>query len=317
MGKVRPRQENVRFACDGCGHVFECAPDRVIDCEDDFHPWRYESECPVCGSVAEQCRRQRHMFKMWARATGPKTPAGKAASAANLDGHPTPEEAKRTRFNALKHGMNAEVATYFPARPGSYDACHGCPYRDNLCLEQVAKSGPCLQRTELFFQTHLAYETGDPKMLTGLMSRLQANAIALVDSMFLAVSRRGVELESPEWYFDKDGCFHLASFTDDDGRERLIKKIEANPLIKHLIDAMKHLNLTLADAGLTLRQQDDEALLRGYIDTKKAEAEDEHGARERGVRALEALEKRLALADDRREKDPVLAEYKEMEGGRG
>lgn len=317
MGKLRPQQETVRFECGACRHVFERAPDRVIDCEDEFHPWQYEADCPACGSVAEQCRRQRHMFKMWARATGPKTEAGKARSAANLEGHPTPEETRRTRFNALKHGMNAEVATYFPARPGSYDACQGCPYRDNVCLEQMAKSGPCLQRTELFFQTHLAYETGDPKMLTGLMSRLQANALALVDSMFLAVSRRGVEIESPEWYFDKDGNFHVAGWRDDDGRQHVIKKIEANPLIKHLIDAMKHLNLTLADAGLTLRQQDDEALLRGYVDARKAEAEDESNARERGVQALEALEKRLALADQRREKDPILAEYRDMEQSGG
>jgi hypothetical protein len=316
MGKVRPQQETVRFACN-CGYVFERAPDRVIDCDEDYHPWQYEAACPSCGQTSEQDPRQRNMFKMWARATGPKTPEGKAKSAANLEGHPTPEEAKRTRFNALKHGMNAEVATYFPARPGQYDACEGCPYRDNLCLDQVAKSGPCLQRTELFFQTHLAYETGDPSMLKGILARLQANAIAMIDSMFLAVQRRGYELESPEWYFDKDGEFHLAEFTNSQGERQIIRKVEANPLIKHLIDAMKNLNLTLADAGLTMRQQDDDALLRGYIDAQKVKSEDEGEARERGVRALEALENRLQLADERRKKDPILAEHRELEGPDG
>lgn len=318
MGKVRPKQEKVRFACDACGHRWEAEPTRVIDCEDDYHPWEYEADCPSCEAVAEQDPRQRRMLKMWARATGPKTPEGKARSAANLEGHPTPEEAKRTRFNALKHGMTAEVATFFPARPGRYDACEGCQYRANLCVDQMMKGGACLVRTELFFKHHLAFETGNPDLLKPLNADLQAKIRALIDMMYLDIVRRGVTLVSPKWYIDSDGEFCLAEYRDSAGERAFINEVNAHPLIRPLIEMISKNGMTLQDSGMTANQQTEEALIEGYIKTKQVEHEDESSLKERQTAALEHLGSLLEKADKDRAKDPILAEFNALEGpGRG
>ncbi|UGA37566.1 zinc ribbon domain-containing protein [Chromobacterium haemolyticum] len=111
--------ESLTFRCPACGNTFDAAPSRVEDepCLE-HHPFTYFADCTRCGEEAAQAPFHKSLVKAWSKATGPKTAAGKAASARNLEGHPTAEEALRTRFNALKHGMTAETAQYFPARPG-------------------------------------------------------------------------------------------------------------------------------------------------------------------------------------------------------
>lgn len=316
MGKVRDELDEVRFKCE-CSHVFEAAPDHVDECADEWHPWTYRAACPACGCDADQDPRQRRMLKMWANATGPKTPGGKKRSAANLEGHPTPEARQRTRFNALKHGMNAEVATYFPAKPGGYDACDGCPYRRNQCLTEHARGGPCLQRTELFFTNHLAFEQKNPELLRERLASLQARIASIIDMMIQDIVRRGVTISSPRWYVDPEHGFQIAEYTDEAGERRLLQEVNAHPLLGLLIDYLKKNGQTLTDAGMTLRQQDDDALLEGYIAGREIERQDEQELRQRGVRALEVLGKHLESAKKRRESDPILAEHRQLEGPNG
>ncbi|WP_197481051.1 hypothetical protein, partial [Eikenella sp. NML01-A-086] len=105
--------DTVVFRCTACKHTFESAPQTVLDApEYEWHPFAYQAACPKCGETCAQAAWHRNLMKGWANATGPKTPEGKAAVRKNLEGHPTPEETRRTRFNALKHGMNARTATY-------------------------------------------------------------------------------------------------------------------------------------------------------------------------------------------------------------
>ncbi|WP_230368792.1 hypothetical protein [Paludibacterium denitrificans] len=94
-------------------------PLRIDDApESEHHPFSYVGVCPLCDAECPQAPFHKALVKAWANATGPRTPAGKASTAKNLDGHPTPEEALRTRFNAMKHGMSAETAQYFPCQAG-------------------------------------------------------------------------------------------------------------------------------------------------------------------------------------------------------
>ena len=242
---------------------------RVEPCpEQAHHPHAYFCECGACGAEAEQAAWQRALLKAWVSATGPKTADGLARTAANLEGHPTPEEARLTRFNAMKHGLFARTAKYFPAKPGSYPHCETCEHMETLaCLPQRA----CLKRAELLLQHEVAFETGDPGLLTGLRASTQAMVQALIDDMLLTIALDGgPRIKSPEWFSDKDGGFHLAQYVDDFTKElRQIYKLEAHPLLKHLIDYLAKNNMTLADLEMTPKARDEQDALRGYLDKEK------------------------------------------------
>lgn len=306
MGKVRDQLAEVRFHCQECGLRFEAAPARLEDApQDEWHPWRYFAPCPDCGAESPQEKQQRHLLKCWARATGPKTAEGKARSAANLDGHPTPEEALRTRFNALKHGMEARVATYFPARPGQYSQCRGCEYFAT-CHTYTA----CQKRTELFLRHDIAFKGGDPRLLTDLRAALHANLQALMDDMLLAIVQDGVRLKSPQWYYDNDGHFHLAAYIDErSGQKEVIYDITAHPLLKLLIEYTSKLGLTLTDLGMTPKGQEDGETLRGHLDSQGQRQETLLEYQRQQAAALTQLGTLLERSRQQAEKDPVLVEY--------
>lgn len=307
---MRDQLQQVRFHCQDCDERFDARPQRIEDVPDDaWHPWRYFAACPICHTEAPQDRQHRHLLKMWANATGPKTEAGIAASAANLDGHPTPEEARRTRFNAMRHGMAARTATYWPAKPGKYPHCTGCEYLETICWKQVA----CLKRTELLLKHQIAFETQDPALLVDLRAQLHANVQALIDDIILALAQDGVRLKTPEWYYDTSGDFHLVRYTDDEGVNRQLMKIEQHPLLRTLTDMISKLGLSLVDQGMTPKVQDDSDVIRGHLagDAKRGEQALDYQRRQ-----TEQLEKLGALIDKSRAaaaRDPVLLEHQQGE----
>jgi hypothetical protein len=211
--------------------------------------------------LADQVQWEINLIKAHSRATGPTSEDGKAASARNIEGHPTPEETRLTRFNAIKHAQRAEVATYFPAKPGKYSACNGCEFLEG-CADQVA----CLKKTELFMRHHIAFETRDPTLLTSMRASLHAKVQAIIDDILLSIIQDGVRIKAPQWYYDKDGGFHLAEYTDDAGERRLIEEINSHPLLKTLGDLIGKVGLTLSDEGMTMCQQD------GSHEEKKGDA---------------------------------------------
>lgn len=308
MGKLRDKLAIVRFHCEECDERFEREPARIVDApEDAHHPWRYFSPCPACRAEAPQERQHRHLLKMWANATGPRTEEGKAAVTANLEGHPTPEEARRTRFNALKSGLHARTATYWPARPGAYSHCTGCEYRYTICDQQVA----CLKRTELLLKHQIAFETGDPSLLVDLRAQLHANVQALLDDMILAIAQDGVRLKTPEWYYDKDGSLHFVNYEDDAGVQHQIMKIEQHPLLRTLGDMIAKLDLGLAQQGMTPKVQDDNDVIRGHL---AGDAKTKEQALEYQRRQTETLEGLALLINRSREsaaRDPVLLEHQQ------
>lgn len=324
MGKTRPDPlETVKFRCGHCKHRWSAAPDpqrTSADPDRPWHPWAYTDTCPNCGREADQDGHERNLLKAWAHATGPTTPDGLAATSANLDGHPTPEEAKRTRFNALKHGAYAQTATYFPARPGQYPHCDNCQYFGQECREpgpgeDYDKPLACLKRTELYMQHYAAVESGDPAMLMGLRANTMATFQAILDDMMLAVIARGVELVQPEWYFDPKGeKFHLVSYEDAAGQTVHSVKVSANPLLKIITEWMRSNNITWADMNMTPKVQADNELLSGYLD-KQPDAEGELAYQKRMAEAMEGLTAAVARSAERKQADPVLIEYQEENRG--
>lgn len=310
-------KDSVSFRCanDWCRHRWRASPDRVIDDpDDDVHPFRYFAACPICGTDSPQASWERSLFKAWLSGrSGPKTPEGIAAVTANLEGHPTPEEAKRTRFNALQHGLSSRVATYFPARPGKYAECESCGRRHEGC----GKDGliHCTQKAELFMRHQVAFETNDPGHMKFLNADMQASLRALMDNMIREAAANGVVLRAPKYYVNGDGVLKLAQYKDAMGEMVTIMEVNANPVLKPLIELLKANNMGLADMGMTPKVQEDDRERMGHLDEQKANREsfDAFLAAQRD--ALAALPGLIERSRERSSKDPVLIEHQQAEGG--
>jgi len=297
----------VAFVCQ-CGDKFKREPDRVEDFpEDQAHPWAYFSTCRKCGEEATQVAWQRNLMKAYLNSTGPKTEEGKAISAANLEGHPTPEEAARTRFNAMKHGVYARTATYFPAKPGKYPQCDGCQF-----IYSCVRGDPCQKRTELFMRHHVAVETGNPKLLSALNADMQASVHAIMQDMLISIVGTGVEIREPTWYYDKDGSCHFVKYKDEKGTERQLYDISAHPLLKPLMDFLSKNNMTLGDMNLTAKQQDDDDTMMGHLDNNEASTEKSLDYQRRSTEALEGLSAAVQRGKERLARDPILLEHGEQ-----
>lgn len=305
MGKARLDPLNtVNFHCRSCGHRFEAVPAEIADAPDiAHHPYTYAAYCPECDAEAEQAAWERNLLAAHAKATGPRTDSGKAASAKNLDGHPTPEEAQRTRFNAVKHGLYARTATYFPAKPGRYDRCEGCEHLVTQACLQPPRA--CLKRHELLLRHQIAFESKDPEMLLQLRSDTQAAIQALINDMILAIAQDGgPRITEVAWYHDKEGEFHLAKWMDERGDWHQIHEIKAHPLLKPLMDFISKNSMTLSDMGMTPKVQDDHDAMQGFLSKQGTDQEAEGDYRRKSLESLDRLQE-LINNSYSRPHDPV------------
>lgn len=312
----KPRGE-VTFQCRPCRETFDAPPRVEDDPEAEPHPFRYFAKCPKCKAEVPQAPWDRALQKAWLNATGPRTAEGKAATAKNLEGHPTPDEAVRTRFNALKHGMNARTATYFPARPDGYAFCKTCDVNRDWCKAQPA----CAKKTEIFMMHHAAFEQKDPKKLTPLYADMQAAMFALVQTIVQTIIADGATLTTPEYYTDKDGKICFAEYMEmREGHPKYgewcrIDKLERHPLFQPLGELLSKNNMSLADMGMTVKVieqgQDDEM---GRLSDKGTEPELLDDFRRRTEASLAAIADKVDRGRAQRERDPVLLEYDQGTG---
>jgi hypothetical protein len=250
-------------------------------------------------------------------ATGPVTPAGKAASAGNLVGHPTPEESRLTRFNAMKHGMEARTASYFPAKPDKYPFCGKCEVDRYWCSQQPA----CVKQTELFMLHHAAIDQRDPKVLGKVHADLIASLTATLQMCLQAVIADGVVIKTPKVELSRDGVpVTLTYETEQDGvRERhVVYDYHSNPLFKPLTDLITRLGLSMSDLGLTVKasEEDDPAGIGALSlpgGTSKEALED---FSRRASEAMVGVREQLGRAQARLRSDPVLIEH-EAQGDQG
>lgn len=302
----------VTFRCAPCKRTWTAVPGRVDECPSrDWHPWDYVATCPDCGEDAGAAHWWLALLKGWQNATGPRTEAGKAAAAANLDGHPTPEESLRTRFNAMKHGLAAKTATYFPAKPDGYAFCAGCSVDREWCSGQPA----CTKQTQLFMMHHAAFEQRKPEHLRGVYADLQAALFSVVQQILQTIIADGVKIEAPQYYTNKDGDLIVAQYVDESGTLRTIKDIQAHPLFKPLGELLSRNNLSLADMGMSQKVIDDEEQEFGRLQSQQQAREDLTLYAQRQAKALEDLRVLMDRANANRERDPVLIEYNQQNGG--
>lgn len=302
----------VTFRCKVCQQNFSSSPARVEAApEQDFHPYAYFADCPSCGAEAEQASWERNLLKAWANATGPKTPEGVAATAANLQGHPTPEEALRTRFNAMKHGLSARTATYFPSRPDGYAFCRACDVDRAYCASQPA----CVKKTELFMLHHAAFEQRNPKHLMGIYADLQASVLAVVQQIIQTIVADGVKVEQVVWDKDAEGNIRVAEYVDEKGERRILREnVIAHPLFRPLGEMLTRAGLSLSDMGMTAKMVEDEESALGRLEHDHTEQESLSEYRQRSLAALEAMAHKVMRAAQQTEKDPILIEYQQENG---
>lgn len=298
--------KTVSFRCAACFNKFQAEPDRVEDSpKREWHPFSYFCACPYCGMEAEQASHEKALMASFGRHTGPKTAAGKRISAQNIDGHPTAEEAQRTRFNAITHGLSARVATYYPAKPGKYPACETCHVDHYECSQSQA----CMKRTELFMRHHIAFQMKDPEMLTDIRADLQANVQAIIDDIIQSIIIDGVTLRNPAWYYDKDGGFHLAEYSGTNGERFFIEEVKAHPLLKTLGEFISKNNLSLGDMAMTPKVVDDQETLQGHLATSDIREEESLAVQHKQVEILDDLKNMVKRSRERAENDPVLIEH--------
>lgn len=314
MGEERPEAlKLINFSCRAryCARKFRAAPERIEEYpERPTHPWAYFAECPTCGEEASQAAWEIGLLNQLGKHTGPKTPEGIAATTANLAGHPTQEEAQRTRFNAMKHGLFARTATYFPARPGKYSHCDGCEYEiDQGCLP----FGACVKRTELFMQHHIAFETKNPELLTSLRAETHAATQAVITDMLRAILADGVRHEVPKMYYDKDGECHVFKYQTPEGEEVTVNEMFAHPLLKHLFDALAKNGMTLNDLAMTPRVQNDEEMIKGHLDVAHTEQANLLEFQKQVSTQLGDLRGMIQRGRERIARDPVLLEQQASE----
>lgn len=292
--------DQVTFHCrrglGGCGHQFEAAPEKILETpDDDRHPYDYEATCPRCGQVASQAAWERNLLKAHRFSTGPTSDAGKA----------------KTRFNALKHGMRGRVATYYPARPGHYPECKTCDLFANGCSHEMAA---CQKKLELFFRHHIAFESKDPTQLMDMYADIHASVVSIINSIILDITQRGVTLVTPQWYYDKDGDFHLAEYSDrDTGQQMLIHEVNAHPLLRVLKDLISANSLSLADMGMTPRSQEEKDIIDGHLDDQGRDRQSMLEFEERQAQALEGLREMIERSQSNLRHDPVLIEHGEAQ----
>jgi len=299
---------HVNFRCAECRASFEAVPDLVEpDPTTEHHPWRYFAHCPKCPAQNQpQAAWARALLKAHQNATGPKTAEGKAATARNLDGHPTSEEAQRTRFNAMQHGMAARTATYFPSKPDRYAFCARSDMDRVWCGQQSA----CVKQTEIFMLHHAAFDQRDPKVLAGLHADLQASLTAMLQMAIQDVLGEGITIVQPRVELDREGTPVTLTYLDAQGTRQYIMNRQSNPAIKAVTELVTRLGLSMSDLGMTVRAAEAEDHgLKGRLELDDVQRESMAKFGERMLLATEQAKQQIAAAQKRKAEDPVLVEF--------
>lgn len=303
----------ITFYCKPCYRSFKAEPGRVEDApERDHHPFAYFSGCPSCGDECEQVHWEQNLLKAYSKATGPRTDEGKASTAANLEGHPTKEESLRTRFNAMKHGLSARTATYFPAKPDGYAFCQGCDVDRVHCSQQSA----CVKKTELFMLHHAAFDQRNPKHLMGIYADLQASVFAVVQQIIQTIVADGVKVDQVVWDRDDEGNVRVAEYIDEKGERRIIREnVMAHPLFRPLGEMLSRANLSLADMGMTQKVIEAEEDEMGRLVHEQSDQEGVLEFRNRTMALLAGMADKVQRANKQTSADPILVEYQQEGGG--
>lgn len=316
MSQQKAQLSEVTFRC-RCKFTFKARPENIVPLDDEqddgsVHPFEYFATCPDCGETAKQAHWERNLLKAWANSTGPTTAEGKRRVRENLIGHPTADETLRTRFNAMKHGLNARVATYFPANPDGYAFCAGCSVDRDACRKEPC----CVKQTELFMRHRAAFEQKNPKLLQGIQADFHAALMATLSECLRKIIGDGVMFSTPKTYVTSEGVCLVAQYIDTQtGKLETIMEVQAHPLFKPVAELLSRIGLSLKDLAMTPQAVGDDdtpmGRLNGDGDNRQALAD----YAQRKAKSLEDLQGMMQRSRQKSDADPVLLEYKQQNGG--
>lgn len=149
----------------------------------------------------------------------------------------------------------------------------------------------------------------DPDALRDINADNQAQIQAIFSDILLAIVRTGVELQSPEWYTDKEGRLHIAEHVTAEGDVKTIMKVEAHPLLKPMIEILSRNNMTLGDMRMTPKVHEEEADIQGFIAARNVTEDTMTDFAARQTEALERLAGLIERSRDLQKRDPVLLEH--------
>ncbi|CAM8626532.1 hypothetical protein MCEMSHM24_02681 [Comamonadaceae bacterium] len=304
----------VNFRCGVCKHAWESEPDLIEeDPEQEFHPYQYFGDCPKCHAEGQpQAVWARNLMKAHQMSTGPKSAEGLARVSKNLEGHPNGEAVLRTRFNAMKHGMAAKTATYFPAKPDGYSFCKQCDVDRTWCGNQAA----CVKQTEIFMLHHAAFESRNPRVLQGIHADLQAGLTAMLQMLMQQVLGDGVVITQPRVELDRSGASRTLSYLDEQGNRKYILDRQAHPALKAISDFVGRLGISMSDLGMTVKaaDPDDGEQSGGMLKLDEKTKETLSDFNQRMQLAMDGARQMLAAADKATKEDPVLIAHQAREG---
>lgn len=163
---------------------------------------------------------------------------------------------------------------------------------------------------------HAAFERRDPKMLVGLYGGLQAAVFAIIQQIVQTIISDGVKIAMPEYYTAKDGEIVVAEYVDESGHRRiLMREIQAHPLFKPLGELLSRNGLSLADMGMTAKVVEDEQQEFGRLQSQENTREALSDYARTQAKAIENLSNLMKRATDKRDRDPILIEYQQQNGG--
>jgi len=303
----------VNFRCGECSHAFAGMPVLVEDAPElEHHPHRYFAHCPKCQAQHQpQASWERALLKAHQACTGPKTPEGLAKVADNLAGHPTAEESRRIRFNAMKHGLSARTASYFPAKPDKYSFCKSCDVDRTFCGQQAA----CVKQTEIFMLHHAAFDSRNPKVLSSLHADLQSGLTAMLQMLMQQALGDGVVIKQPKVELDRSGSAVTLSYLGEDGKRQYVFDYQAHPALKPIADFVSRLGLSMTDLGMTVKATDvDEGDTGGVLKLDEKTQETLTAFNNRMAEAMKGARGMLERAQQATKEDPVLVAHEAREG---
>lgn len=282
----------------------DLAVERIEDRPDqEIHPFEYFATCPTCKTEIPEHPSIKNLYKAWLHATGTKSPE---ISSKNL---PSPDSPRR-KFNALKSGLFAKKAKYFPAKVGRYPECDGCEH-SNECEE----IGICLQISKLKMMVTHAFDTKDPGQLQPLFQETQADFFVLLRRLFSHVFKHGEILEAPVWHGMKSG-YTMVKFKDPvTGKKRQLMQYELHPAVRAIFEMLQKNALSLADLNLTPKTEAEHSATMGHLRLAENERESLQEHRSKMVDTTRTFLEAMAGAGSQRRNDPIYLEHQEENGG--